>query len=165
MSRKREGRDKVQVIPLSRVSKDCISRPVLLHGLSGGGELWYRRGVQAPVRCGTCGEVKKIQAMYEYGIASSSRPADITWDGEVYCNLACVPYDTKSLRVERGHSRARSTTREEISQVARQRGIRLAARYLELDRNATALAKEEGVTRERMRHLLKKAGVRMPMSA
>lgn len=163
MGKKRKSTEQ-RAISLSRVPPTSISRPVLMPGLSMGDTLWYRRRVSAPVRCAACNKLKDSRAMYEYGLADARRPDRITWDGKVYCNLDCLPDDTESIRGEKEHSRIRSKTLSEVEDQARVHRVRLASRYLELGRNAAALAREEGVSRERIRQQLQKAGVRLPRS-
>lgn len=105
--------------------------------------------------------------MYEYGVSSGAGP--ITWDGKVYCNTKCLPDDTATIRRERWQVRQPEKGKRKLQLVkarAQERLDRLAQRYKQLYKTEfhplLVLAKEEGVSKQAMHKLLRKAGVLGP---
>jgi hypothetical protein len=151
------------------VPKEKIADPIELHGLSTAEQRWWRRPVYAGLKCATCKQVKS-GAMYEYGVSEANGP--IQWDGKVYCNTRCLPDDTKTIRREKYQVRQPKNENglrkmQLMKARAQERLDRLKKRYGQLRAERVfspllKLADEEGVSKQAMHKLLRRAGVLGP---
>jgi hypothetical protein len=140
------------------------AHPIRMHGLSTQEEVWFRRPVWDDIPCGHCGAHKSGSAMYEYGIAHPGNLSDIRWDGKVYCNLRCLPDDTAGIRRRRWSLRTKDPNAERKAAsnkaTAAKRSNHMAKLY-EKYKSINKVAEIEGITKQRVSQLLKKAGVEM----
>ena len=126
---------------------------------------WYKRRVFGPgLKCSTCGRSKlPSKAFYEYAYIEPSSPeGEFRWDGQMYCNRKCMPKDLLR-RYNRSNKTYRDPSygkrRDAVVRTCSNRVDRLVARLEEMGRgrgSITKIAKEEGVSRQRVHQLLEK---------
>jgi len=138
-----------------------------------GAAVWHKRRVYCdslsnPLVCSGCGSnsPKTSKAMYEYSYLEGDGDPEIGWDGNTYCNARCMPPDRlrrykycNRVAYKRVNDPLYGSKKLGIIMGGKEKMDRLVSRYEELNQArgaVTVIAKEEGLTRQRVHQILQK---------